>query len=182
MRKIVITEFLTLDGVMEAPDKWSLQYWNEQVAQFKLEEIMTAEALLLGRVTYEGFAAAWPGMSDPAGFADKMNSMPKYVVTTTMSEGTWNNTTIIKSDIAGEIAKLKEGDGGPVLVAGSSDLIQFLLANNLVDEIQVLVYPIAIGAGKRLFQEGTQVKVNLIETASYESVALLRYEVIKPTA
>src|SRR5688572_1446547 len=149
MRKIFTTTFLTLDGVMEDPHLWSFPYWNDQIAQYKLEETMGSDALLLGRVTYEGFAQAWPGRTDEQGFADRYNSFPKYVVSTTLDNADWNNSHIIRDNIAEEIARLKEEPGQDIQVSGSATLIEFLMRHNLIDEYRMLVYPIVRGSGKR---------------------------------
>ena len=144
--KIVVTQFMTLDGVVAEPQEWSFPYWSDQTGDFKLEELRASDAQLLGRITYEGFAAAWPTMEkDPAGFADKMNSMPKYVVSTTLKKAEWDNSTIIKTNVAEEVAKLKKQPGGDVLVAGSMTLIRTLMEHDLVDEYHLLVYPIVLG-------------------------------------
>src|SRR5436305_2996163 len=121
MRKLVVSEYVTLDGVMEAPNKWSFQFWNEEAAQFKFDELFASDALLLGRVTYQGFAAAWPSMKDEAGFGDRMNGLPKYVVSTTLEEAAWNNSTLIKENVAEAVAALKQQPGQDILVAGSAD-------------------------------------------------------------
>lgn len=159
MRRIVVTEFVSLDGVMEDPGGgetfvhggWSFKFPDPEGMRFKLDEVLDHGALLLGRVTYEGFAAAWPSMTDEVGFADKMNSMPKYVVSTTLTELAWNNSTLIGGDVAEEVAKLKEQAGGDILVAGSARLVQFLTAKGLVDEYRLMVFPVVLGSGKRLF-------------------------------
>jgi dihydrofolate reductase len=158
MRRLIVSEFLTLDGVMEDPGGaegfarggWSFKFSDPAGMQFKLDEVMSAEALLLGRVTYEGFAAAWPGRTDEVGFAQKMNAMPKYVVSSTLAEASWSNSTVIAADA---IAKLKAGDGGDILVAGSGTLVQTLIEHDLVDEYRLMVNPIVLGAGRRLFGE-----------------------------
>jgi len=174
--KIVVTEFITLDGVVEAPNEWSFPYWNDGIAKLKLDELMAADAQLLGRVTYDGFAAAWPGRTDEAGFADRMNNMPKYVVSTTLEKADWNNSTIIKTDVPAQIAELKKQPGGDILVAGSATLIDTLIAHDLVDEYHLLTYPIVVGKGKRLFKDGSKTKLKLIESRSFDSgVVLLRY-------
>ncbi len=161
MRRLVVSEFLTLDGVMEDPGGsegsprggWSFRFPDADGMKFKLDETMAAEVLLVGRVTYEGFAAAWPGRTDEAGFADKMNSMAKYVYSSTLADPTWENTTVISGDLAAEVGALKEPDGGDILVAGSRTLAQALLAAGLVDELRLMVHPIVLGTGKRLFGE-----------------------------
>jgi len=175
--RIVVTEFMTLDGVMEAPNEWSFLYWTDEIAKFKLDELMTTDVQLLGRVTYEGFASAWPERTDEAGFADRMNSMPKYVVSKTLKNADWNNSTIINKNVAEEISKLKEQTGSDILVAGSATLVRFLMENDLVDEFRLLTYPIVVGKGKRLFSDGQAASLKLIDTKTYDSgVTLLRYE------
>jgi dihydrofolate reductase len=176
MRKIVVTEFLSLDGVMEEP-AWSLPYWNDAIAKFKKDELFASGAHLLGRVTYEGFAVAWPERKDQEGFADRMNSLPKYVVSTTLEKGDWQGTTIIRENIVEELSKLKGSSGGDFLVAGSATLVQTLLKNNLADEIHLLVYPTLVGEGKRLFRDGIgNHDLHLFEVKSMGSgVVLLLY-------
>lgn len=177
MRSVLVTEFLTLDGVMEAPNEWSFPYWNDEIGQFKLNEMMGSDALLLGRVTYEGFAAAWPERTDEDGFADRMNSVPKYVISTTLREAAWNNSHVISENIAEEVSKLKQQDGQNILVAGSADLIHTLMQHNLIDEVRLLIYPIVLGKGKRLFSENANTLLKLVESKSYDTgVVLLRYQ------
>lgn len=162
MRRIVATEYLTLDGVMEDPGGgeksahggWSFQFWSDEAARFKFEELFASDALLLGRVTYEGFAAAWPSVKDEAGFADRMNGIPKYVISTTLREASWNNSHIISANVAEEVAKLKQEPGQDILVAGSAQLVQTLMRHNLIDEYRLMIHPIVVGGGKRLFPEG----------------------------
>ncbi len=182
MRKLIVTEFVTLDGVMEDPggaedlDRggWSFKFPDAEGMKFKLDETMAAGAMLLGRVTYEGFAAAWPGRTDEAGFADKMNSMAKYVVSTTLEEPTWNNSTVISGDVPGAVVELKEQEGGDILVAGSRTLVQTLIAHDLVDEYRLMVHPIVLGAGKRLFGEAAAPAVlELIESRTLASGTLI---------
>jgi dihydrofolate reductase len=162
MGSIAVTEFISLDGVIEAPGGgedyrhggWTFEIdRGEEGDRFKLDELVEAEAQLLGRVTYEGFAAAWPTMEDEAGFAEKMNSMPKYVVSSTLGEAEWNNTTVLRGDVVQEVAKLKEGIDGVILVAGSARLVQALVEHDLVDELRLMVFPVLLGSGKRLFGE-----------------------------
>jgi dihydrofolate reductase len=160
--RVVVAEFMTLDGVVEAPEKWSLPYWNDDISNFKRDELFASEAHLLGRVTYEGFAAAWPSRSDE--FADRMNSLPKYVVSTTLQHPTWLDTHVIRDDVAGEISRLRQQRGRDMLVAGSSTLVQTLVKYDLVDEYHLLLYPLVLGHGKRLFQEGSNPKLRLVES------------------
>jgi dihydrofolate reductase len=161
VRKLIVTEFVSLDGVMEAPggeEGYKHTGWvfaagqDERQGQFKFDEIVEADAQLLGRVTYEGFAGAWPQRSGE--FADRMNSMPKYVVSNTLSEPLeWENSTLISGDAAAEVAKLKQEDGGPILVAGSRTLVHTLIENDLVDEYHVMVFPVILGSGRRMFPD-----------------------------
>lgn len=174
MRKLIVTEFLSLDGVMEAP-MWTLKYWNDEIAGFKAEETSNSEPLLLGRVTYEGFAAAWPQRVGDG--AEYFNSTRKYVVSTTLDNLEWNNSTLIKDNIVEEITNLKQQDGPDIVVHGSGTLVQTLMQHDLVDRYRLLVYPVVLGEGKRLFQDGNTVTLNLVETRSFSSgVAALIYE------
>src|SRR4051812_3760467 len=161
MGNVIVSEFITLDGVVDDPggaegfDRggWAFEFSRgDDGDQFKLDEVASADALLLGRTTYEGFAAAWPEREGE--FADKFNNMPKYVVSTTMGEPEWNNSTVISSDVAGEVAKVKERHDGDILVNGSAQLVRELIDHGLVDEIRLMVFPTVLGAGKRLFLEG----------------------------
>jgi dihydrofolate reductase len=169
MAKIVVAEFVSLDGVMGEPQTWSFPYWGDDIAKFKLEELFASGAHLLGRVTYEGFAQAWPGQSDEAGFAERMNNLPKYVVSTTLENPTWQGTTVIKDNVVEELKRLKAQPGEDILVAGSATLVQTLAQNDLVDEYHLLVYPVVLGDGKRLFQDGTATKLKLVESKTFAS-------------
>jgi dihydrofolate reductase len=161
MGRIVVTEFISLDGVVEDPGGaenyvhggWSFAFdRSDEGDKFKLDELMAAEALLLGRVTYEGFAAAWPNY--PAGpFTDKMNSVAKYVVSSTLQSADWTNSTILFGDPVEEITALKQRVDGDILVGGSVQLVQLLVANDLVDEYRLMVFPVILGSGKRLWAE-----------------------------
>ena len=173
MGKLVVTEFITLDGVIEDPGGsegsasggWSFRHHAPDGNAFKMEELQAADAQLLGRVTYEGFAAAWPAMEESTGeFGRKMNAMPKYVVTTTLTEATWKNTTIISGDIATEVTKIKDRYTGDILVAGSAKLTQTLAAENLVDEYRLMVHPVVLGKGKRLFDGVPDTNLELTES------------------
>jgi dihydrofolate reductase len=174
--RIVVTEYLTLDGVMEAPNKWSLQFWSDDAAKFKFDELFAADALLLGRVTYEGFSAAWPTMTDEAGFADRMNSLPKYVASTTLKNPTWN-ASVIKGDVAAEVAALREKPGRDILVAGSADLVDTLARGNLVDEYRIMLHPVIAGEGKRLFKNGLdQTEFDLVHVQQFSTgIVVLTY-------
>jgi dihydrofolate reductase len=166
MGRIVVTEFVSLDGVMEDPGgsehsklgAWTFKFnRGEEGDKFKLDETLNAEAQLLGRVTYEGFASSWPTMSGEP-FSDKFNSMPKYVVSQTLKKADWNNSTILKGDVVEEVSKLKQRLRGNILVSGSARLVQTLLANDLVDELVLMVFPVVLGSGKRLFGEASDPK------------------------
>lgn len=187
MRKLVVTEFVSLDGVMEDPGgsegskhgAWTFQFdRGPEGDTFKMDELAASDVQLLGRVTYEGFAAAWPTIKDEAGFADKMNSMPKYVVSKTLKEAAWNNSTILSGDLAEEVNKLKAGGDGDILVAGSNQLVHGLMDLDLVDEYRLMVFPIVLRSGKRLFREGAEtLKLKLVESRRLgKDAALLVYQ------
>jgi dihydrofolate reductase len=176
MRNVIVTEFLSLDGVMEDP-RWTFPYWNDEIAQFKAEETTANDVLLLGRVTYEGFAAAWPQRTDEASGGRYFNSVRKYVVSNTLDKAEWNNSQIIKGDILAEITKLKQQDGENLVVHGSGMLAHWLMQHDLVDRYRLLVYPVVLGSGKRLFQDGASTTLNLVESRAFSSgVAALIYE------
>ena len=167
MRRIVVTEFVSLDGVVEDPS-WTFQFGSEEQENFKLAELAESDALLLGRVTYEGFAASWPRMNDEAGFADMMNGYPKHVVSETLEEPLeWSNSTLIKDDIVEEITRLKQQDGKDIAVHGSATLVQTLMEHDLVDEYRLMIFPIIVGKGKRLFGDSAETKtMRLVDTKS----------------
>jgi dihydrofolate reductase len=165
MGRIVVTEFTSLDGVVEGPggaedyrhSGWSFEISRgEEGDQFKLDETLSSAALLLGRVTYEGFADAWP--SREGEFADKFNEMPKYVVSTTLEDPDWNNSTVIQGDVPQEVARLKDEIDGDIVVHGSPTLVQTLIDNDLVDELRLMVFPVVLGSGKRLFGDTSDKK------------------------
>jgi dihydrofolate reductase len=186
MSKVVVSQFVTLDGVVEDPggaegfDRggWAFQFnRGDDGDKFKLDEVMQSDALLLGRVTYEGFAEAWP--SRAGDFADKFNNMPKYVVSTTMDEADWNNSTVIKGDVAEEVGKLKEQPGGDILVNGSVQLVHALVEDDLIDEYRLMVFPVVLGSGKRLFGDTNEsVAVRLVEAQPVgpDGIVILTYE------
>lgn len=163
-RRLAVTMFISLDGVVESPEKWSFPYWNDEIAKFKLEETFASDALLLGRVTYEGFAAAWPSRKDPEGFADRFNSMPKHVASRTLKKLEWNNSHLITGDLAAAVTKLKQQPGQDIVIHGSPGLIRSLMPHGLVDEYRLLVYPIVLGRGKHLFDETNQANLKLVES------------------
>ncbi len=190
MGKLIVTEFISLDGVIEDPGGvegsphggWSFRFPTPEGQQFKFEELLAGDVQLMGRVTYEGFAAAWPAMEETAGeFGKRMNSMPKVVVSTTLTEATWNNTTIISGDVAGEVAKLKGRYAGDVLVPASATLVDTLREHGLVDEYRLMVHPVVLGSGKRLFKDGAA--GTILELVDYRKagpdVLLLTYRPAK---
>lgn len=174
MSKVVLSVFLTLDGVMEDPGGsegferggWQLPYFDDDSGRFMSEQLAAADALLLGRVTYEGFAASWPSITDDVGFADKMNSMPKFVASRTLTETQWN-ATLIKGDVAEEVARLRQQAGQELLIFGSGDLVEALRRNNLIDEYRLWVHPIVLGSGKRLFNGASDMTaLKLVDTVT----------------
>lgn len=165
-RRVVATTYVTLDGYIDEPGMWSFPFWSEQAAQFKARELDETAALLLGRLTYEGFAAAWPGLEEQAGdFARKMNALPKYVASRTLQSATWN-ATIIQGEVADAVRRLKAEDGdGDLVVHGSGQLVDYLTGHDLVDEYRLMVHPILLGDGtKRLFSSVPRRTLSLVES------------------
>jgi dihydrofolate reductase len=178
MRRIVWSEYMSLDGVVDEPGEWSIPYFSDDLAQYKYDELFASDALLLGRITYEGFAAAWPTMEEIEGeFAVRMNTLPKYVASTTLEAAAWNNSTVIGENVPGEVSKLKQQAGNDILIGGSGALATTLMEHDLIDEIRMLVHPIAVGTGKRLFEgAGAPVALKLVDTRSFDSgVVALTY-------
>ncbi len=183
MAKLIVTEFVSLDGVMEDPGGaedfkyggWTFEIERGEGDKFKLDETMETDALLLGRVTYEGFAAAWP--SREGEFADKFNTMPKYVVSSTLDKPEWNNTTVLKGDVVEAVKKLKEEEDGNLAVHGGRQLAQTLIENDLVDQLNLMVFPVVLGSGKRLFGETDDKKrLKLVESRTVgDGVVILVY-------
>ncbi len=184
MRRIVVSEFITVDGVIEDPGGqhggiggWAFEFdRGPEGDKFKLDEVMSADGLLLGRETYEGFAAAWPSMTDEVGFAEKMNGMPKYVVSSSLERADWNNSSIIRGDVVGQISQLD----GELLVNGSAQLVRTLIEHDLVDEYRLMVFPVVLGQGKRLFGD-SGMRANLRPTGSFQAgqCLVLTYEVAR---
>jgi dihydrofolate reductase len=183
MGRIVVTEFVSLDGVMQAPGGEDFKYpgWSfefdrgDEGNKFKLDETLSSEALLLGRRTYEGFAAAWP--SRDGEFADKFNTMPKYVVSSTLKDPEWNNSTVLSGDVVEEVSKLREEVDGDIVVHGSAQLVQALVEHDLVDELRLMVFPVVLGTGKRLFGETSDKKaMRLVDSKTVgDGVEILTY-------
>jgi dihydrofolate reductase len=185
MRKLFVTEFVSLDGVIEAPggeathphSGWVFDFISDEQMRWKLAEVMEAESLLIGRTTYEGFSAAWPPRDGE--FADKMNAMPKYVASTTLSgELTWNNSTLLEGNVLEAVAGLKQGDGGPIMVAGSGSLVHALHEAGLIDEYRLMIFPVVLGGGLRLFPDSPDKTVlKLVDTSVFPSgVAVHTYQ------
>jgi dihydrofolate reductase len=186
VRKVIVSEFVSLDGVIEDP-RWTFRFMSEERENFKFDELTASDALLLGRVTYEGFAAAWPSMMEQyrgprraalGEYAEMMNGYPKYVVSTTLEESLgWNNSTLIKGNVAEEVTRLKQQPGKDILVFGSGALVNTLMQHGLIDEYRLMVFPVVVGSGKRLFGDGIETTVlSLVEATTFGSgVAVLSY-------
>jgi class 3 adenylate cyclase/dihydrofolate reductase len=186
VRRLIASEFVTLDGVMEAPghdqhqdgkNAWALRYAGEDQQRYKSEELSAAGAILVGRVTYEIFAAFWPTAPKDEGFADRMNALPKYVVSRTLRTASWQNSTIIGGEPAEEIAELKRRPGGDILLFGSADLLNSLIHHDVIDEYRLMVFPVVLGSGKRLFHDAADIThLRLVDTRTFESgVTVLTY-------
>jgi dihydrofolate reductase len=185
MADVVVTEFVTLDGVFEDPGGAEDSQWGgwafrfdrgPEGDKFKVDETMSAGGMLLGRKTYEGFAEAWPGRTDEIGFADRMNSMPKYVVSTTLERADWTNSTVIGGDVVGAVQQLRSELDGDLLVAGSGRLVATLLEHDLVDELRLMVFPVVLGGGRRLFGEaGGTAAFELVDCRPAAQTAILVY-------
>ncbi|MGH8926624.1 MAG: dihydrofolate reductase family protein [Acidimicrobiia bacterium] len=187
MARIVVTEFVSLGGVMQAPggdEYFKHAGWTFEIERgaegdkFKLDETLASEALLLGRVTYEGFAKAWPSMKDEFGFAEKFNSMREYVVSSTLKKAEWTNSTILSGDVVKEVTQLRERLDGDIVVHGSAELVQTLVEHDLVDELRLMVFPVVLGRGKRLFADTSDKKpMRLIDSQMVgDGVAILTYQ------
>jgi dihydrofolate reductase len=195
MRKIVVSEFVSLDGVMQAPGGpeedtssgfkhggWSFKFRDDQVPKYKLDELSASDALLLGRKTYEIFAPYWPKAKDVVGFADKMNNMSKHVVSTSLKKVDWNNSRLIKSNVPEEVRKLKQQPGKDILVYGSAKLVNTLLQHDLVDELRLMVHPVVLGSGRRLFDDHAETLkiLRLADSKTFPSgIVLLSYNPAK---
>jgi dihydrofolate reductase len=181
MRKVFVTEFISVDGVIEDPGGaenyehggWSFKFFSPEIGQYKFEETMATDALLLGRKTYEGFAAAWPGRKDDAGFADKFNSMPKYVASTTLKQLDWNNSHLLGNDVPAAVRELKEQDGGDIAIHGSRTLVQSLMAHDLIDEFRLMVHPIVLGTGMKLFDGAPLKNFDLVDTKTDDTGTII---------
>jgi dihydrofolate reductase len=178
MRKVFVTEFLTIDGAMEDPGGsesfehggWSFKFFSDAVGKYKVDETMASDALLLGRKTYEGFAAAWPGRTDDAGFADKFNSMPKYVASTTLKDPLeWNNSHLLGADVPAAVRELKQREGGDIAIHGSRTLIHSLMEQDLIDEFRLMIHPMVLGTGMTLFGGAPLKQFDLVGTRVFDT-------------
>ena len=181
MGNVIASLFLTLDGVMEGPTQdpfprsgWSVPYWNDQIAKLKYDELFAADAMLLGRVTYLGLAQAWAGRIDESGYADRMNSLPKWIASKTLERVEWPGAQLIRGDVATEVRRLKQLLRHDLLIAGSRRLIYSLMPHDLIDEYRLLVYPVVIGAGKKLFGD-VRLNLSLGESKQLGEVTLMRF-------
>jgi len=190
MGKLIVSEFISLDGVVEDPGGaegferggWTSPYWNDELAAYKRDELFSVDGLLLGRVTYEGFAASWPDASHEAGeYADRMNGFPKYVVSSTLTDLTWNNSHLLDEDLEKQVRRLKKQPGQDLLVFGSGQLVRRLIQLNLVDQLRLQVHPVTVGRGQRLFGETDDITTFESEGATMLGpVVLLRYGAASP--
>ena len=175
-RRVVASTYVTLDGYIDEPGRWSLPFWSREASDFKARELIASDALLLGRITYEGFAAAWPTMEGTGEFGEKMNRMPKYVASRTLETATWN-ASIIKGDVAEAVRQLKQPDGGDLLIGGSGQLIDYLSGHDLIDEYRLMVHPLVLGGGeRRLFRHAPKRTLELVDSVAFPTgVVVLTY-------
>lgn len=178
MRKITAAFFMSLDGVVESPGAWHFPYFNAEMGAAIGAAMAEADAMLLGRVNYQEWATYWPSQPSDDEFAAFINNTPKYVVSTTLKEATWNNSTLIKDDVAAEITRLKQQPGKNIAMSGSGTLVGWLLENDLVDELHLMVHPIVVGSGKRLFSDGSAQKaLTLVDSTTFSTgVVYLIYQ------
>lgn len=176
--RLVATEYLSLDGVFEEPGDWSGPWFNDEAAQFKWDELQASDALLLGRKTYEGFAAAWPSMPDTGEFGEKMNTMPKHVVSSTLDKLEWTGSRLLEGNVAEGVRRLREEPGQDLLLAGSGQLFNALKDEDLIDLYRFMVHPVALGKGARLFADGSdQRALKLARSMTFSSgIVILEYE------
>jgi dihydrofolate reductase len=174
MRKLKLAMYVSVDGVVENP-AWTGPFWNDELSDLQRDYLFASDALLLGRVTYEGFAAAWPTMEGTGEFGEKMNSMPKFVASRTLDKGEWN-ATIIKGELAAEVATLKEQPGQDLLIYGSGDIVDELTQHGLIDEFRLMIHPVIVGSGKRLFNGQQTTTLQLADSVTTATgVSVLTY-------
>ena len=173
MRKIVAGLFLSLDGVMESPDKWHFPYFNEEMGELIGSQMAAADTMLLGRRTYQEFAGYWPNQTSEVELADYMNNTPKLVASTTLDTVEWQNSTLIKGNVAEELTKLKQQPGKNISITGSATLVRSLLRDKVLDELRLLVHPIVVGSGRRLFEDGgDQLPLRLLDSNTFSTGVL----------
>lgn len=166
MRRLVVSTYVSLDGVTEAPEQWTS--WSDQMEEYAWEQLLASDALLMGRGVYEVFAASWPSRGGE--FADRMNSLPKFVVSTTLDEAAWSNTSVISGDVVQEVSKLKRQPGQNLLIYGSGELMRSLMQHDLIDEYRFWINPVVVGNGKRLFsEEGSKTALKLVRTTTFDT-------------
>lgn len=180
MRKLIVSTMSTLDAVIENPQNWSFDYTNDEFIAYAREQLFATDMLVMGRVTYEGFAEAWSARAGADDFADRINSLPKYVASRTWPGPLTWNANLIRGDVVQEVAKLKAGSGGYILQYGSGELTRTLLQHGLIDELRLLVYPVAVGTGLRVFENIPQTRMKLLETKTFSTgVVVVHYEPVK---
>ena len=180
MRKIIVSTMVTLNGVMENPQLWSFDFWNDEIAQYAYDQLFAADTLIMGRLTYEGFAAAWSSRAGADEFADRMNNLPKYVASRTAEGPLEWNANLIEGDVAAAVASLKEQSGQDILQYGCGELTHTLIRAGLVDEFRLLVYPVAVNEGRRLLDEIAKTKLNLLSTQTFSTgVLALHYQPVQ---
>jgi dihydrofolate reductase len=167
MRKVIVSTYVTLDGIMEAPENWLFPFWNEETSKYAHDQLFSSDALLLGRETYQAFAASWP--SRTGDFADRINNLPKYVTSRTLEEASWNNATILQRDVVEEVSRLKQQPGQDILMYGSANLMHTLMQHDLIDEYRLWLTPVLVGRGKRLFDEEGGKSLKLLDTRTFSS-------------
>ena len=173
MRKIVAGLFVSLDGVMEAPEQWHFPYFNDEMGQAVASQMAAADTMLLGRRTYEEFAAYWANQGSEVEFADQINRTPKLVASTTLTSVDWQNSTLIRGDVAGELRRIKQEPGKDISITGSATLVRSLLRDGLIDELRLLVHPIVVGSGRRLFEDsGDRVPLKLVASQTFSTGVL----------
>jgi len=180
MRKLISSTMMSVDGVEENPQNWSFDYWNDEIQKYAYDQLFASDALFMGRVTYEGFAEAWSSRAGADAFADRMNALPKYVTSRTAKEPLTWNASLVKGDIGEAFTKIKAELGQDVLQYGIGELTQTLIRHGLIDEIRLLVYPVVVGSGQRIFEKIDQTRLKLIETKTFATgVVALHYQPVK---
>jgi dihydrofolate reductase len=181
MRRVIASLFVSLDGVMEAPQDWHLPYFNDEMGAAIAEAMASVDALLVGRVTYEEWAAFWPSQSaEDSDFAGYMNNTPKYVASTTLDKVEWNNSTLLEGDVPEAVAELKQAPGKDIAISGSATLVRSLLREGLVDELRLMIHPVVVGEGRRLFEDGDRIGLELADSKTFATGVV--YATYKPAA